>query len=66
MGAAAGFNAEDAVFGEGLVALQELGVFLGIDVVSDDGQVVAVPQRIAEGEGEGGFAGADGAADADS
>lgn len=65
VGAAAGFDAEDAVGGEGFVADEEFGVLAGEDVVGDDGDVGAVAVGAAEGEEEGGFAGSDGAADAD-
>jgi len=44
MRAAAGFHAQDAVCGQGFVAQQEVGVFPGVDVVGDHGDVVVVPQ----------------------
>ncbi|MNP69196.1 hypothetical protein D3C76_1652620 [compost metagenome] len=64
MRAAAGFHADDALRRQGLVAHQELGVFLGVDIVGHHGQVVALAQGAAEGQGEGGLAGTDGTADA--
>ena len=51
--------------GERLVALQELGVLAGEDVVGDDAEPHAVAQRAAEREDERGLAAADRAADAD-
>ena len=38
VGAAARFNTEDAIRGEGVIAGEELGVFAGVDVVGDDGE----------------------------
>ena len=42
--ATASFHAQDAVCGQGFVAQQEVGVFPGVDVVGDHGDVVVVPQ----------------------
>ncbi len=42
VGAAAGFHAEDAVGWEGIVFQEEVGVFPGVDVVGDDGDVVVI------------------------
>ena len=47
------------------MADEELGVLQGVDVVGDDGHVVAVANGLAEAPDEGGLAGADGSADAD-
>jgi hypothetical protein len=63
--AAAGFHPEDAIRRERLVAHQELGVFLGVDVVGDRGDVVALAQRLAQGQRERGLARAYRPADAD-
>ena len=63
--AAAGFHADDPLRRQGLVAHQELGVFLGVDVVGHHGEVVALAQGVAQRQGQGGLAGAHRAADAD-
>lgn len=63
--AAAGFDGSDTVRGEGLMADEEFAVFAGEDVVGDGGEAEAVAEGEAELEHEGGFAGADGATDAD-
>jgi len=62
--AAAGFHAEDAVGIQGFVAQEEVGVFPGVDVVGDYGDVVVVPEGFAQLAQQRGFTGADGAADA--
>lgn len=61
MGAAARFDGDDAGGGERVVAVQELGVLAGEDVVGHGGEGVGVAQGGEEGEEEGGFAGSDGA-----
>ncbi len=66
MRAAAGLHAEDAIGRERAGAGEKLGVFLGVDVVGDRGDVVAVAQPLAERIHERGLAGADRPADADS
>ena len=48
MRTAAGFHADDALGGERFVAHQELRIFLGVDVVGDDREVVASAQRAAQ------------------
>ncbi len=65
MRAAAGLDAEDAIGRKRAGARQELGVLLGVDVVGDRGDVVAVAQLLAERVHQRRLAGADGAADAD-
>jgi len=63
--AAAGFHADDPLGRQGLVAHEELGVFLGVDIVGHHSEVVAIAQGLAQGEGQGGFAGTDRPANAD-
>src|SRR5262249_5764325 len=63
--AAAGLDPDDALRMERPRAGQELRVLLGIDVVGDDRDVVAVAHMLAEAVDERGLAGADRAADAD-
>ena len=46
--AAAGLDADDAVLGQRLQPRQHHGVFLGVDVVGDDGDGEFVAQRLAE------------------
>ena len=58
VGAAAGFYCFDAWGGEGSVAVEELGVFTGEDVVCYCGDGVGGAEVEEEGEEEGGFAGA--------
>ena len=65
MRAAAGFHAGDAVGGQRARAHQIFGVPLGVDVVGDGGDVVAVAQFLAQQVHQRGLAGADRAADAD-
>ena len=65
MRAAAGLDADDALLGQRPAAHQELGVLLGVDVVGDDGDVVAVAQALAQRIDQRGLARADGAGDAD-
>jgi len=62
MGAAAGFDAEDAVSCQGIVFEEEVGVFSCVDVVGDDGDVIVVFQGAAQLAQQGGFAGTDWAA----
>ena len=61
VGAAAGLDGPDARGREGGVPGEELGVLAREDVVGDGGDAVGVAQGEAEGEHQGGFAGADGA-----
>ncbi|KAK0776223.1 hypothetical protein LTR91_023256 [Friedmanniomyces endolithicus] len=56
---AACLDGPDALGGEGVVARQELAVLAGEDVVGDGGYAVVVAEGEAEGEHQGGFAGAD-------
>ena len=63
--AAAGLDAHDAVLRQRLQARQHHGVFLGVDVVGDDGDRELVAQRLAELFGQRRLAGADRPADAD-
>ena len=65
MRAAAGLHADDALGSERVVADEELRVLLRVDVVGDHRDLVAIAQRLAQGERQRGLAGADGAADAD-
>src|SRR5262249_59416921 len=51
--------------GERLVALEELGVLAGEDVVGDDAEAHPIAERAAQRQDERGLAAADGAADAD-
>jgi hypothetical protein len=62
---AAGLNAHDALHRQGVSYGQEPRVLLGIDVVGDGADIVAVAQRLAECFHKGGLAGANRAADAD-
>lgn len=64
MRASASLDGADARGGEGLLGGQEFGVFAGEDVVGDSREVVFLAQGEAEGEHEGGLAGADGAGEA--
>ncbi len=59
MRATAGFDTENAVGGQRIVLEQEIGVFTGIDIVGDHGDIVVVAQCRAELLEQGGFAGAD-------
>ena len=63
--AAARFDADDPLGREGFIAHQKIGVFTGVDIVGDHGQVVTVAQGQAQGQGQGRFAGTDRATDAD-
>src|SRR6185369_14013365 len=65
MRAAAGLDADDPLRRERFVAHQELRVFLGIDVVRDHCDVVALAQRAAQRERQRRLARADRTADAD-
>ena len=65
MRAAAGLDAEDALFGKRLDAIQDQRVLLRVDVVGDDGDGIAVAHRLAEHLRQRGLAGADRAADPD-
>ena len=58
MGAAAGFDAQDAVGFEGLVTQEEVGVFAGVNVVGDDGDVVMIAEGEAQLAQQCGFTGA--------
>ena len=61
MGASPCLDGADAGGGGGFLGGQELGVFAREDVVGYGGEVVFLAQGEAEGQHEGGFAGADGA-----
>ena len=65
MRAAAGLDADDALRRQRAGAGQELGILLGVDVVGDDGDVVAVAHVLAEAIDQRRLAGADRPADAD-
>src|SRR6476659_2252806 len=65
VGAAAGFDAENAVLRQGPSSRQKLCVFLGKDVVGHDGQAIAVAQFPAERFNQCSLAGADRPAYAD-
>jgi hypothetical protein len=62
--AAAGFDADDAFRRQRRVLDQKLGILGGVDVVGDHRHVDLIAQGLAEGQGQGGLAGTDGAADA--
>ena len=62
----AGLDADDALHGQRAAPVQELRVFLGVDVVGDDGELVAVAQPFAEGVDQRRFAGAHGSGDSES
>ncbi len=66
MGAATGFYAGDALGFQRAGAGEELGVLLGVDVVGDHGDLVAGAHMLAQAVDQGGLAGSDRAADADS
>lgn len=66
MRTAAGLHPDDPIRRQRLTVDQEAGILLGIDVVGDHRQLVAVAHRLAEGVEQGGLAGTDRAADADS
>ena len=57
---AAGLHADDAIGCERLVAHEELRVFFGVDIVGDDGELVAFAQCATERERERRLAGATG------
>ena len=63
--AAAGLDADDALGLERPGAGQELGVFLGVDVVGDDGDVVVAAHLLAQPLDQRGLARPDRAADTD-
>ena len=65
MRAAPGFNTDDAICIQGLVANQEFGIFPGVDIVGDDSDVVFFPQFCAEGSEQCGFSGTYRSPDAD-
>jgi len=65
VGATAGLDGADAVGVEGFVAHEEFAVFFGEDVVGDGSDLVAIAELTTEGKHEGGFAAANGTADAD-
>ncbi len=62
---AAGLDAEDALLGKRLHAVQDQRVFLRVDVVGDDGDGIALAHRLAEHLRQRGLAGADRPADPD-
>src|SRR3989344_4028605 len=64
VGAATGLHAHDAVRVQRAGHGQQAMVFLGVDVVGDDDEVVVLAHGLAEHLQQGGLAGADGAADA--
>ena len=57
MGTPAGFDAHDAFGSQGVVACQELGILLRIDVVSDGRHVVDACHQLAQTLGQRGFSG---------
>src|SRR5579883_2457635 len=61
----AGLDADDPLGHQRAGAREELRILLGIDVVGDDGDVVARAHMLAEAIDERGLAGADGTTDAD-
>ena len=63
--ASAGLDAHDALGRQRLGRDEQALVFLGVDVVRHDRELVALAQPLAEHLDERGLAGADGAADAD-
>jgi hypothetical protein len=63
--ATAGLDAEDSLLRQRRVLDEELRVFGGVDVVGHHAEAVLVAQGEAQGQGEGGLAGADRASDAD-
>jgi len=65
MGTTAGFDGGNAFVGKGVVADEKLAVFLGEDVIGHGAEAQAIAQGEAELEHEGGFAAANGSADAD-
>ena len=56
---------DDAVRRQRLVRDEKFGVLLGVDIVGDDRDLVALAQAAAKRKGQGCFARADGAADTD-
>ncbi len=64
-GAAAGFDADDAVFGEDAVGGEDFGVFDGVDVVGDGGHGDVAAHVPGDAFHELGFACSDGSANAD-
>ena len=58
--AAAGFDAHDAVGGEGVLTDEEFGVLACVDVVGDDSHIEFSSEPLAEAENEHGFTGSDG------
>ena len=65
MWAAARFDADDAVGLQGGVANQKFGVFLGIDIVSDDGDIKVFSHLAAQGPKQSCFTGPDRTTDSD-
>ena len=65
VGAAAGFDGQDAIFGQGTMTDEKFAVLAGEDVVGDSAKGDLFMQSLAESEHESGLAAADGAADAD-
>src|SRR5690606_11092504 len=63
--AAARLHAHDAIFRQRLTAREDQRVFLGVDVVGDDGDRIVFAQGFAQFLGQRGLAGADRPADAD-
>src|SRR5215203_3820171 len=63
VGAAPCLDADDALLGQGPGHREEARVLLGVDVVRDGAEVVAVAEGPAQGFHEGGLAGPHGAAD---
>ena len=63
--AAAGLHAHDALLGQRAGAHEDQRVLLGVDVVGDGADVVAVAEGLAQGLHQRRLAGADGPADAD-
>lgn len=60
VGTPAGFDGADSGRGEGAVAGKEFGVFAGEDVVCYGAEGVRGAEGVAQGQHEGGLAGADG------
>ena len=58
--AAAGFDAHDALGGEGVLTDEEFGVFACVDIIGDDSHIEFSTEPLAEAENEHGFTGSDG------
>ena len=65
MRATAGLDAHDALFRQGAGHGEQARILLGVDVVGDGAEVVAIAHALAEHLHQRGLAGADRAADAD-